>query len=153
MINLKPITSKNADEICNLKADRNLVADNTGSLADAYTYWVDYNSPPIVYGIYDDENPVGFMMVAYFKDDDYDDSGIPYYFLWRMMIDENHQNKGYGQEAMRLIIKEVKALPRGEAAAFYTSTRGEAALKLYASCGFEKTGQLNGREEVLRLAL
>ncbi|MCL2376960.1 MAG: GNAT family N-acetyltransferase [Defluviitaleaceae bacterium] len=153
MINLQPITSKNDDEICGLKADGSLVRHNEGSLADAYVYWAEHGSAPIVYGIYNDETPVGLVMVAYFEDDDYDDTGVPYYFLWRLMIDESHQNKGYGREAMKLIMEEVKTFPKGEANAFYTSTAGEAALKLYESCGFERTGQINGREVVLRLTL
>jgi len=153
MINLKPITSKNIDVICELKADRSLVVNNEGSLAEAYAYWVEYGEAPIVYGIYDNETPVGFLMVAYFKDDDYDNKNVPYYFLWRMMIDENHQNKGYGREAMKLIIEEVKTFPKGKSNAFYTSTRGEAALKLYEGVGFKRTGQINGQEAVLRLVL
>jgi len=153
MIKLQPITSKNDGEICKLKADKNLVRHNEGSLADAFVYWTEYGNAPIVYGIYSDETPVGFVMVAYFEDDDYDDTGVPYYFLWRLMIDENHQNKGYGCQAMKLIIEEVKAFPKGEANAFYTSTAGSAALKLYESLGFEKTGQINGQEVVLRLVL
>ena len=62
MINLKPITSKNDDEICGLKADRALVRHNEGSLADAFVYWVEYGKSPIVYGIYNEETPVGFVM-------------------------------------------------------------------------------------------
>jgi len=153
MINLKPITTKNVDEISELKADRSLVVNNEGSLADAFAYWAEYGKPPIVYGIYNDETPVGFIMVSYYEDDDRGNKGIPYYFLWRMMIDENHQNKGYGREAMKLIIEEVKTLPKGESNAFYTSTNGEAALKLYESSGFERTGVLRYGEVELRLTL
>ena len=153
MINLKPITTNNVDEICELKADRTLVVDNTGSLADAFAYWSEYGDAPIVYGIYNDETPVGFMMVAFFEEDDIGNDGAPYYFLWRMMIDENHQSKGYGQEAMKLIIQEVKTMPKGESNAFYTSTNGEAAMKCYEKSGFEKTGLIRGEETVLKLTL
>jgi len=153
MINLKPITTKNVDEISELKADRSLVVHNEGSLADAFAYWTEYGRSPIVYGIYSDGTPVGFVMVAYFEDDDRDNDGIPYYFLWRMMIDENHQNKGYGREAMKLIIEKVKTFPNGESNAFYTSTNGEAALKVYEGVGFERTGVMRYGEIELRLAL
>ena len=128
MINLKPITSKHVDEICELKADRAFVLHNEGSLADAFAYWVEHGKPPIVYGIYNNETPVGFVMVAYFEDDDRDNNGIPYYFLWRLMIDENHQNKGYGRESMKLIIEEVKKFPLGKSNAFYTSTHEQMHL-------------------------
>ena len=153
MINLQPITSKNDDEICKLKADKNLVRHNEGSLADAYIYWAEHGNSPIVYGIYDNETPVGFVMVAYFEDDDRDNEGIPYYFLWRMMIDENHQNKGNGREAMKLIIEEVKTFPKGKSNAFYTSTNGVAALKLYEGSGFVMTGEIRYGEVELRFAL
>ena len=154
MINLKPVTSKNDDEICNLKADSKLVRHNEGSLADAFVYTTEYGQTPMAYGIYHDETPVGFVMVAYFTEDDRGNHGIPYYFLWRLMIDEKHQGKGYGREAMQLVIDEVKTLPKGYANAFYTSTHGAAALRLYEGLGFKRTGQeAEGEEIELRLAL
>ena len=154
MINLKKITTANVDEIVALKADKKLVYHNEGSLADSFAYWTEYGYPPIVYGIYNDEMPVGFVMVAYFEDDDRDNNAIPYYFLWRLMIDEKHQNKGYGHEAMKLIIEEVKTLPNGYANAFYTSTHGENALKLYESLGFARTNREKLGEEIeLRMEL
>jgi len=153
MINLRPITSKNVDDVCELKADSNFVASNQGSLADAFAYWTEYGTSPIAYAIYNDETPVGFVMVAYFEDDDRDNKGIPYYFLWRLMIDENHQNKGYGRAAMNLIIEEVKTLPKGNSNAFYTSTNGPDALKLYETVGFERTGAIRYGEIELRLVL
>ena len=54
------------------------------------------------------------------------------------MIDENHQNKGYGREAMKLIIEEVRTFPKGEANAFYTSTSGEAALRACLASRFRR---------------
>jgi len=153
MINLRTITTNNVDEICDLKADRNLVVNNEGSLADAFAYWTEYGKSPIVCGIYDDETPVGFTMVSYYEDDDRDNDGVPYYFLWRMMIDENHQNKGYGREAMKLIIEKVKMLPMGQSNAFYTSTNGVGALKLYESVGFVRTEVERYGEVELRFAL
>jgi len=153
VINLRTITTKNVDEVCELKADRSLVVNNEGSLAEAFAYWAEYGKPPMVYGIYNDEIPVGFVMVSYYEDDDRDNEGIPYYFLWRMMIDENHQGKGYGKEAMKLIIEKVKTLPMGQSNAFYTSTNGSAALKLYEGLGFERTGAIRYGEIELKYAL
>jgi len=154
MINLRPITSKNDAEICDLRADSTLVRHNEGSLADAFVYWAEYGIAPIVYGIYNSEIPVGFVMVAYFEENDRDNKGVPYYFLWRLMIDKSHQNKGCGREAMRLIIREVKTFPRGQSNAFYTSTHGTAALRLYEGLGFKRTGREAPGEEIeLRLPL
>lgn len=96
---------------------------------------------------------MGFAMVDYIgdpavanADDDIDNNGKPYYYLWRLMIDDAHQNKGYGRKAMELIINEVKVLPRGGADAFYTSVVMEevnpVGANFYLSLGFVKTGEV-----------
>ena len=154
MINLKPITLKNVDDIIALKADRKLVLHNEGSIADAFAYWVERGYPPIIYGIYNAEQPVGFVKVTYWQDDDRDNNNIPYYFLHRLMIDENHQGKGYAYDAMKLVVEEVKTLPNGSANAFFTSTHGEHATRLYEKLGFVRTYREKEGEEVeLKLAL
>ena len=47
MINLRTITTENVDAVCELKADRNLVADNASSLADAFAYWTEVGDAPL----------------------------------------------------------------------------------------------------------
>jgi len=167
MITLQPITQKNAYAIMRLKADENLVANNTKSMAEAFAYWMDKGTPPIVRAIYHEETPVGFVMVDYDAATSFDDAdeinnhGAPYYYLWRLMIDENHQNKGYGRAAMSLVINEVKTLPLGAANAFYTSVVMEevnpVGANFYLSLGFEKTGEVldpgGEDEQVMRMAL
>ncbi|MCL2619926.1 MAG: GNAT family N-acetyltransferase [Defluviitaleaceae bacterium] len=158
MINLKPVTLKNMWEIYELKADRNLVAPNNQSLAEAYGYYAEYGKSPLVYGIYNCDMPVGFMMVAYdppHKFANINNNGQAFYYLWRLMIDDAHQNKGYGRAAMKLVIAEAKAHAHGEANAFYTSVVPESTVtpSFYGSFGFVKTGEIDEGEEVMRLEL
>ena len=154
MVTLRKITLQNVDDIIALKADRKLVLHNEGSLADAFAYWSERGYPPLVYGIYSGEVPVGFVKVTYWQDDDRDNANIPYYFLHRLMVDEQAQGKGYGYDAMKLVIAEVKKQPTGYANAFFTSTHGENATKLYEKLGFKRTyREADGEELELRYDL
>ena len=98
---------------------------------------------------------MGFLMVAFENGEDvFSDGDI--YWLSRFMIDEKHQGKGYGKAALTQLIDFVKTKPNGNAAkSFYTSVvpNSPVAAKLYASAGFEKTGQILEGEEVMRLIL
>ena len=81
---------------------KNFVASNIYSLAEAYATNAEANfAKP--FGIYVGEKPVGFLMIGY------NEAGIEEnapqilknnYSLWRIMIDKNHQGKGFGREAM-----------------------------------------------------
>ncbi|MCL2592958.1 MAG: GNAT family N-acetyltransferase [Defluviitaleaceae bacterium] len=154
MVNLKLITSKNCFEICELKADEAFVATNEESMIEAYAYYVENGVGPIAYGIYNDETPVGFIMAEYCLDEN-DNDGKPYYYLWRMMIDNNHQGKGYGKTALNLFIQEIRKFPQGDAEKFFTSVvpENEVATKLYESFGFVKTGEMVDDEEGMALVL
>ena len=77
------------------------------------------------------------------------------YLLWRLMIDEKHQKKGYGREAMKLALEFVKTWPCGKAEYWVTSyePENEAAKKLYESFGFAETGEMDDEENIAVLKL
>ena len=77
------------------------------------------------------------------------------YSLWRLMIDERYQNKGYGREAMRLALEFIRTWPRGKAAycALSYEPENEIAKALYHSFGFEENGEMDGDEVVAVLKL
>jgi len=154
MITLQKITSKNCFEICNLKADKRFVATNEISLIEAYAYYVENGVGPVAFGIYHNETPVGFMMAEYCHDLD-DNDGKPYYYLWRMMIDNNHQRKGYGKAALDLMVKVLKTFPLGKAEKLFTSyvPGDEGPEKFYEKFGFVKTGEMVGDEVGMVLVL
>lgn len=165
-INLRPVNKENVWDIIELKADEKLVATNAESLAEAYATYITNEIPPLVYAIYNEEIAVGFAMVQRYRSEDETEimynQGVPFYYLWRLMIDEKYQNKGYGRKAMALIFDEVKTKkPLGEANAFYTSVVMEevnpVGVNFYLSLGFAKTGEVidpeGENEQILRLEL
>ena len=112
----------------------------------------------IPFGIYDDETPVGFCMVGFGADDDWEDAPAiakNNYNLWRFMIDERHQGKGYGKAAMKQIMDYIASEPCGSAEYCWLSYEPEnaAAKTLYASFGFMETGEWDGNETIAVLKL
>ena len=152
MITLQKITSKNCFEICKLKADEKFVATNEQSMIEAYAYYVENGEGPLAYGIYNDDQPVGFIMAEYCHDEN-DNDGKPYYYLWRMMIDNNHQGKGYGKAAIDLLAQEIKT--SGKIEKLFTSVvpGNDGPTGFYEKLGFVKTGEMIEDEEGMVLDL
>lgn len=125
---------------------RRFVSPNLFSLAEAYVH-SDANKADaeeyyrcIPFGIYCGEEMVGFAMVTYEKECDFD--GKPAYELYRIMIDEKHQGKGLGKGAIRLLLDYVKTFPCGEAETVYAQWHpdNQASGRMLAAHGFEVVG-------------
>lgn len=143
-ISLREITKESLRSILDLRVaeeQERLVASNARSIAEAY-----FAENAWFRAIYADETPVGFVML----------SEVPEkaeYYLWRFMIDARYQGKGYGQQALELVIQHVKTRPN--ARELYTShVKGnDIAGHLYSKLGFEYTGEAEGEELVMKLDL
>ncbi len=116
---------------------RNLIASNAKSIAEAY-----FNKDAWFRAIYADNIPVGFVMIS--------DSSLKYksnpnhkpsYFLWRFMIDAKFQGKGYGKDAMTLVINHVRNRPYAKELLLSHSKSDGNAGEFYKKCGFEYTGR------------
>lgn len=155
MVRLEPVNSKNVWALVNLKvsdSQKDFVATNSESIIEAYIA-EKYNGHAFPFGIFDGETAVGFLMIGYDVDDcwtDYPRIARGNYNLWRLMIDENHQRKGYGRQAIRLALDFIRTFPCGEAEYCYLSyePENEVAARLYASFGFRENGELDGDEIV-----
>ena len=104
-ISLREITQETVNAILNLrvaKAQEQFVASNAVSIAQAH-----FSQEAWFRAIYADETPVGFLMLS-----DQPDKGE--YFLWRFMVDAQHQGKGYGNRALELLIDYVKTRPNAK---------------------------------------
>lgn len=164
MIHLEKINAKNILEIIELEAaevQKKFVAPNSVSIAQAYTT-IDTDCSAFPFGIYDDTKPVGFLMVGFNEAAMYEiwEETAPEmlkntYVLWRLMIDEKYQKKGYGREAIKLALEFIQSWPCGKAeycAVFY-EPENEVAKKLYASFGFVENGERDGNEVLAVLEL
>ena len=132
IVSLREVNEDTVWAICMLhvsKSQEKLVAPNAFSIAQAYfakTAWFR--------AVYADETPVGFVMLNI-------DPEKASYFLWRFMIDEKYQGRGYGKKAMESIINYVRTLPNAKELTL-TYHPGEGCPQpFYRKLGFEDTGK------------
>lgn len=160
MLRLEKITGKNVWSILKLHVSEDqesFVAPNDISIIEAYTA-ITGNGYAFPFGIYEGETPVGFLMIGFDADDCWEDApsiARGNYNLWRLMIDKNYQNKGYGKEAVRLALEFIKTFPCGKADFCWLSyePENEIASRLYHSFGFVETGEMDGDEIIAVLKL
>jgi diamine N-acetyltransferase len=83
----------------------------------------------------------------------YDNPEKAEYFLWRLMVDNRYQGKGYGRSAVEHLIDYVKTRPNAtELLVSYVPGEG-SPLPFYEALGFVDTGEMEGDEKVMRLVL
>ena len=106
-IELRPVDDSNREAVLALsvREDQPFVAPNDVSLRQAAETNEKYPGVARPFGIYADEKLVGFCMFVFAPQaEDEDDR----YWLWRFMIDQSEQGKGYGQAALAEIIRYFK---------------------------------------------
>jgi diamine N-acetyltransferase len=124
-----------------------LVASNAVSIAEAY-----FHQEAWFRAIYADETPVGFLMLHDENLRDHPEKR-DFYSLWRFMVDAEHQGKGYGIRATRLLIEHVKSNPNArELLVSYVPGEGSPE-GFYRKIGFEHTGNTTHGELEMRLLL
>jgi diamine N-acetyltransferase len=143
-VSLREITAETLRSILSLsvtKEQEKFVASNAVSIAQAH-----FSEHAWFRAIYADETPVGFLML-------YDDPEKAEYFLWRFMIDQEHQRKGYGRRALELLIEYVKTRPNAKEL-FVSHAPGDGSPGgFYRKLGFEYTGEEDHGELVMKLSL
>ena len=160
MIRLEKVNAKNVWDILELSAaedQRAFVASNNTSIIEAYTV-LTAGGHVFPFGIFDDEIPVGFLMIGFGTDDEWENppaAAEGNYNLWRLMIDERYQGRGFGREAVRLALAFIRTFPCGEAGFCWLSymPENETARRLYRSFGFEENGETDGDEVIAVLKL
>ena len=160
MLKLKKINRKNVGEILKLEVfdnQKSFIAPNNISIIEAYLAIVE-NGHVFTFGIYNDDAPVGFLMIGF--DVNSDDEGAPRiakdnYNIWRFMIDKKFQGKGFGKKAINLALEFVNTFPCGTAKYCWLSyeSDNDVARQLYQSIGFVETDEKDGEEIVAILKL
>ena len=160
MIRIEKINAKNIWDILKLhvsKEQESYVAPNELSIIEAYVA-ITGNGHAFPFGIFENEIPVGFLMIGSDVDESFDNPPhIAYgnYSIWRLMIDEKYQNKGYGKEAICLALEFIRTFPCGKAEYCYLSYEPENvnAKRLYSEFGFIENGEMDDEEIVAVLKL
>ncbi len=142
MIQLRPIDRDNWLAVVKLRvseSQKDFVAANVYSLAQAKA------QPECVpLAVYDGDEPVGFVMYCLDEDD-------KEYWIYRLMIDKAHQGKGYGRQAMKLVLAEIAKDERHHRVFISFEPDNAAARSLYESMGFRPDGRFIDGEIVYYL--
>jgi histidinol dehydrogenase len=150
-ITLRDIDAANCDTIGKLKVagtQSSYIANNWASLAQ-----VSYKGAAgSAYAIYAGETPVGLTLLWDSRIDPDEEDRADQLYIWRMMIDEAHQNRGYGKQAIALVIEKGRAMGV-ERVALSHVPGNDAAAAFYQRMGFVYTGQENDGELEMVLAL
>ena len=141
-IKLRPLTQNNYKECFALEVydeQSHMVAPNVFSVAESKIY---PELTPLT--IYSGETMVGFMLYGMNEGE---------YWLVRLMINKDHQQKGYGKEALRLLVQLLRE--QGVSSPLYLSYTPDntVAAAMYEKFGFVRTGEIVDDEIVAKFEL
>jgi diamine N-acetyltransferase len=126
-ISIKPITEANWEEAANLRVlpeQINFLTPNVYSIAESK-----FHPELVPCAIYAGATMVGFLM--YFRDPRDDQ-----YWLYRFMIDERYQGRGYGKRALLQLIEIIRTFPDAPELNVGYDLENHVAANLYKSVGF-----------------
>lgn len=152
VVTLREITEENRDAVLALQVapdQERFVGTVRGALEDAARY---PNANPWYRAVYADDEPVGFVMVSWNVEPQPPEIIGPWY-LWKLIVDQRYQGRGYGAEALRRVAELVRAEGATELLTSYVpDDAGPAGF--YERLGFVPTGERDANGEVIvRLAL
>lgn len=134
MVEFKEITEDNFEEVLKLKISeeqdkKRFVAPNVRSLADAYLY---RNAGDVFpFAVEDDGEVVGFILL----DEDVEEKE---YMIWRTMVGEEFQGRGYGKAIVRKVIEQFEADERFDVLIADYVVGNEPMKQLLESLGFKE---------------
>lgn len=136
-VTLRPVDQNNLQAIHNLRLEegqRRFIATNTRTLKQA-------EEAPEAWlrAIYADDTPVGLLLLhdEHLRNPPRE---VGYYFLWRIMVDADHQRRGYGRKAVDLVTEYVADRPHAKRLlSSYLPGEG-GAEEFYQRLGFTPTG-------------
>jgi diamine N-acetyltransferase len=143
-VELREVTADTVRAVCLLHVapdQRGFVAPNAVSFAEAM-----FEPKAWFRAVVADDVPVGFVMLSI-------DEAAPEYYLWRFMIDQRYQGRGYGRAAILQVIEHVRALPNATELLVSWVPEPGGPAPFYEGLGFEPTGEIDGDEVVARLRL
>ncbi|GAA4298031.1 GNAT family N-acetyltransferase [Anaerocolumna aminovalerica] len=142
MVLLKEITRENFWDCIELSVTENQVEYVTSNAVSIAQSKVQPECIPLA--VYDDELLVGFVMYCIDEDDGE-------YWIYRLMIDKHYQSKGYGKKAMKKLLEIIEQDKSHNKIFLGVHKESINAVKLYKSVGFDFTGQIFGKEHIMKL--
>ena len=145
MIKLEPVHPDNwrLGQLRVAEAQKGFVAEPMAILARAYAY---RGSRSCALVITHDGLPVGMALYH-----DHEDAGA--YDLSQLFIDERCQGRGYGTQAVRLLVERMREDGKYDRVVLCYIEGNEAARRMYEKLGFHLTGERDGDEIVMEKRL
>lgn len=140
-VTLRPVGADNWYDVTELKlaaGQEDFIAPNWYSIIQALF------DDDEMRAIYADETLVGFAMWTL----DYDEREA---FIARLMVDKDHQRKGYGRAAMEILLDDLRDNRDIDEVFISFVPENAGARELYSSLGFEDTGEVDEGELVYKL--
>ena len=137
MIRLTDVTEENWTTLLSLSVrddQTKYLAAPVGILARAYVY---RNCNAKVRVIQNDNTIIGLALIREFTDEPLG------YELQQFMIDQHYQGKGYGSDALALIIKELKADGHFNQVEVCVKMEDVEAIHVYEKFGFKNIGYID----------
>ena len=137
MIHLIDVNEENWIDIARLKVkeeQQKYLDRPIGIIARGYIY---RNCNARVFGIADVSQIIGVALVRDFTEEPIN------YDLQQFMIDQRFQNKGYGTEALRLILDLLKQEGRYNSVEVCVNREDTMALHVYEKVGFVDSGYID----------
>jgi diamine N-acetyltransferase len=151
-VTLREITDENRARVLALRVapeQERFVGSVRAALDEAAAY---PQANPWQRAVYAGAQPVGFVMVSW-NVQPQPPHIIGPWFLWKLLIDQLHQRRGYGAEVVRQIAQRVHAAGATQLLTSYVPEDGGPA-GFYQRLGFVPTGDLDSNGEVIvRLTL
>lgn len=148
MVTLDPLTDANRAAALSLRvapSQERFVSSVAASLREAAEHPAAHATCWVIHA---GGEAVGFAMLV----DDVDDPDYIPRYLWKLLVDERHQRRGYGTAALDLVVARYRAL--GAPSLTTSAHPGDGSpIPFYERYGFVRTSEAAGDEVLLRLPL
>jgi diamine N-acetyltransferase len=145
MIALRSIEESNREAVAALRvsaAQEQFVSGVSDSLLEAAA---EPDGRALYWAVYSDETPIGFVMIS----DEVGSSEYIAHYLWKLLIDERYQRRGFGTATLDLIVEYFRSRP-GVEVLWTSAGQGDGSpIPFYERYGFVQTGEIVFDDEVL----
>ena len=149
MVSRRPLSESNRQAVEGLRVSpgqEQFVSSVPDSLREAAEH---PDARALYWAVHAEDRPVGFVMIA-------DEVGSPDYippYLWKLLIDERYQRRGFGTATLDLIVEYFRGRPGVEVLNTSAGQGDGSPITFYERYGFERTGEVAYDEVLLRLKL
>lgn len=137
----------------NVTTERNGIPCDIGSTPTLCEEFVASNALSLVQSVYEhgwitkaiahEGNLIGFTMYGYCEENNF-------YELCRIMIDRKYQGKGYGTQAIKLVLQEMRKIDGCKEVYLSTDPQNIAGKHIYKKIGFVSEHRLLNGEELYK---